>query len=208
MTRMRSIAFVCVLLASACGPRRLAAPPTGAGDLIVLLPDADGGAVGAASVSNRLGSEDLERERAATRVVSGGAPAPASIMDDAQVQAIFGDALSALPIPPQFFVLQFRFETDELTEESRALLPEVLKAIAGRPAPEVAVVGHTDTTGDARSNIALGMDRANAVRSLLIGVGLDPSLIEVESHGEADLLVRTPDETREPRNRRVEISVR
>jgi outer membrane protein OmpA-like peptidoglycan-associated protein len=208
MTRMRSLVFVCVVLASTCGPRRLAPPPSAAGDLIVLLPDTDGGAVGGASVSNGLGATDLDRERATTRVVSGRAPAPPSIMDEAELRAIFGDALSVLPMPPQFFVLQFRFESNELTGESRALLPEVLKAIGGRPAPEVAVVGHTDTTGDARSNVALGMDRANAVRSLLIGVGIDPSLIEVESHGEADLLVRTPDETREPRNRRVEITVR
>jgi outer membrane protein OmpA-like peptidoglycan-associated protein len=32
--------------------------------------------------------------------------------------------------------------------------------------------------------------------------------VEVTSHGEADLLVPTADETFEPRNRRVEISVR
>jgi outer membrane protein OmpA-like peptidoglycan-associated protein len=33
-------------------------------------------------------------------------------------------------------------------------------------------------------------------------------MIEVASHGEADLLVHTPDETPEPRNRRVDITVR
>jgi outer membrane protein OmpA-like peptidoglycan-associated protein len=33
-------------------------------------------------------------------------------------------------------------------------------------------------------------------------------MIEVRSHGERDLLVQTPDGAREPRNRRVEISVR
>ena len=38
--------------------------------------------------------------------------------------------------------------------------------------------------------------------------GLDASLMVVTSHGEADLLVPTPDETPEPRNRRVEIAVR
>ena len=54
----------------------------------------------------------------------------------------------------------------------------------------------------------LGLIRANTVRGLLVQVGLDPSTIEVRSHGESDLLVKTPDETPEPRNRRVEISVR
>jgi len=46
------------------------------------------------------------------------------------------------------------------------------------------------------------------VRRLLLTAGLDGSIVDATSHGEADLLVATPDETFEPRNRRVEISVR
>jgi outer membrane protein OmpA-like peptidoglycan-associated protein len=46
------------------------------------------------------------------------------------------------------------------------------------------------------------------VQTRLIEAGLDPATIEVTSHGEGDLLVRTADETPEPRNRRVEISVK
>ena len=38
--------------------------------------------------------------------------------------------------------------------------------------------------------------------------GLDASTMDVTSLGEADLLIKTPDETPEPRNRRVEIAVR
>jgi outer membrane protein OmpA-like peptidoglycan-associated protein len=42
----------------------------------------------------------------------------------------------------------FRFESDELTDESRALLPQILQAVKdSAPFPDVAVVGHTDTTG-------------------------------------------------------------
>jgi len=37
---------------------------------------------------------------------------------------------------------------------------------------------------------------------------VDPSLIDVSSHGESELRVRTADDVLEPRNRRVEISVR
>ena len=37
---------------------------------------------------------------------------------------------------------------------------------------------------------------------------LDRDLIEVRSHGETELLVPTPDNTDEPRNRRVEVKVR
>ena len=37
--------------------------------------------------------------------------------------------LSALPPPPQHFTCYFRFESDELTDESRALVPEILQAV-------------------------------------------------------------------------------
>jgi outer membrane protein OmpA-like peptidoglycan-associated protein len=52
------------------------------------------------------------------------------------------------------------------------------------------------------------MKRALTVRALLVEAGLDPALIEVSSLGESDLLVKTPDDTPEPRNRRVDITVR
>ena len=74
--------------------------------------------------------------------------------------------------------------------------------------PEVVVTGHTDTTGTPPSNHELGMKRATMVRALLADAGLDPTSVEVTSHGEAALLVRTPDDTYEPRNRRVEIPIR
>jgi outer membrane protein OmpA-like peptidoglycan-associated protein len=52
------------------------------------------------------------------------------------------------------------------------------------------------------------MKRASSVRDLLVKAGLNPSTIDVTSHGEGDPLVRTPDNRAEPRNRRVEITVR
>ena len=50
--------------------------------------------------------------------------------------------------------------------------------------------------------------RAERVRDLLIAEGLDPTLIEVDSHGENNPLIPTADEIAEPRNRRVEVTVR
>ena len=106
------------------------------------------------------------------------------------------------------FTLHFRFESDALTAESTALVPEVLKTVKGLAVPEVIVVGHTDTMGDPKANLALGRKRAKSVSDILVKAGLAPSTIEVTSHGEGDLLVKTPDNTAEPRNRRVEITVR
>ena len=89
-------------------------------------------------------------------------------MSEADAQLLFGETLSALPPAAQHFTLYFRFESDELTDESRALLPQILQAVKDRPFPDVAVVGHTDTTGTPAGNKELGLRRANAIRNRLV----------------------------------------
>ena len=193
----------------ACTKKHVApAPAPTAQTLVVLLPDSDTGTTGRAYLSNNAGSTDLNAPRDSVRASTGQAPTAVTTMSEEEVQRIFGDALSALPQPPVHFTLYFKFQSDELTDESRALLPEILATVKQHAIPEVLVVGHTDTTGAPRTNLELGMNRATAVYRLLIQVGFDPATIEIRSHGESDLLVKTPDETREPLNRRVEISVR
>jgi outer membrane protein OmpA-like peptidoglycan-associated protein len=203
-------ATMLAVVSAAC---RIGGPAPPGQSLVVLLPDPDDGTTGRAAVtslsaSNSSGGVDLTAPRDATRVATNRAPTPPAMMDQAEVQRIFGDTLSALPPASQHFNLYFLFDSDELTAESQALFPAILEAIRGRPAPDLAIVGHTDTMGSSDTNYQLGLRRAMAVRSLLVPAGFDPSFVEVASHGEADLLVPTRDETSEPRNRRVEITVR
>jgi outer membrane protein OmpA-like peptidoglycan-associated protein len=194
----------------ACTKKHVApapAPPPSQ-TLVVLLPDSDTGTTGRAYVSNTAGSTDLNAARDSVTASPGQPPPAVTTMSEEEVRRVFGDALSALPQPPVHFTLYFKFQSDELTDESRALLPEILATVKQHAIPEVLVVGHTDTMGAPRTNLDLAMNRATAVYRILIQVGFDPSTIEIRSHGESDPLVKTPDETPEPRNRRVEISVR
>jgi peptidoglycan-associated lipoprotein len=201
---------------SACAPKafRTPEPPPDprTATLVMLLPDPDGGATGRATVSSKgtpkPASVELASARESTLVGLKGSPAKVTTLSDEEVQKQFGSLLSALPPAPQHFILYFRFESDELTDESRALVPDILRAVKERPVPEVVATGHTDTTGTPASNFELGMKRATMVRALLADAGLDPASVEVTSHGEAAPLVRTPDDTYEPRNRRVEITIR
>jgi outer membrane protein OmpA-like peptidoglycan-associated protein len=194
--------------AAGCGPRRVETPGRSAGpDLIVLLPEPDG-QTGRATVSQGTTSVDLSNARDSTIVGVNSPPTKVRTMSESEVKRLFGEVLAAMPPPPQHFTLFFRFESDELTDESKALVPDVLRAMKDRPFPEVVVVGHTDTTGTPANNRALGMKRGLSVRSLLVEAGLAESSVEVASHGEAVLLVKTPDETYEARNRRVEVTIR
>ena len=214
MSRARLLALhslVAAVAAAGCGAKRQPAitpisfaPPA----LIALLPDPGTNHTGRARVFNEFGSTDLATPRAATRATADAAPAAVTTLSDADVARYFGDALRALPPAPRHFTLQFRFESDTLTAESAALVPEILTAVKALSVPEVVIVGHTDTMGDRKANLALGLKRANTVRGILTTAGLAGSTIEVTSHGEADLRVRTRNNTPEPRNRRVEITVR
>jgi hypothetical protein len=175
---------------------------------VVLLPDPETGTTGRIHVSNGLGAVDMSTARTATLVTGDGRPGPITTMTESEITRVFGAALAALPPAPRHFTLQFRFESDALTTESAALVPEILQTVKATPVPEVVVVGHTDTMGDKKANVALGLKRANSVKDILTTAGLALATIEVTSHGEGDLLIKTRDNTPEPRNRRVEITVR
>jgi outer membrane protein OmpA-like peptidoglycan-associated protein len=211
MWRARPLAVLgafAVALAAGCGPKRIAQPTRPPPTLIALLPDPESGTTGRARVSNEFGSVNLSAPRAATSVTADGAPGAVSAVSEADVARLFGDALAALPPPPRHFTLYFRFESDALTDQSTAQLPAILTAVRDLAVPEVLVIGHTDTMGDPKANVALGLKRAISVRGILVEAGLAASTVEVTSHGEADLLVKTSNNTPEPRNRRVEITVR
>ncbi len=177
-------------------------------DLIVLMPDPGSGTVGRATVSNPKGRVDLAAAGDSTGVAPNQAPIAVASMSDEDVRRMFGKALAALPPPPQSFTLFFRFDSEELTDDSRKVVQDVLRSVKRRPFPDVVVLGHTDTTGARARNLELGLKRANMVRALLEKTGLDRAAIDVVSHGERELLVPTADEAFEPRNRRVEILVR
>jgi len=176
--------------------------------IVVLLPE-KGNTSAAVKVTNQRGSQVLRVPYQATEIAGPNKPVGTPVrLDQATVKRLFGEALSAMPPAPVRFLLYFESDSTELTAESRALLPEILAAIAKRQPAAVGVVGHTDTTGPADRNYQLALQRAEAVAALLTSLGVAPASLDTDSHGEADLLVRTGDEVPEPRNRRVEVTVR
>jgi adhesin transport system outer membrane protein len=170
---------------------------------VVLLPDEDG-AVGQVELHGK-GSRVVAQPGAATGF---DASRRSVALDRPDIEQRFGPALHALPERPKHFVLYFRSDTTDLLPESRKLLPEALAEAQRRPAAEIAVVGHTDREAQADYNARLALRRARAIRDQLVALGARPEMIEVASHGEANPLVPTADGVREPRNRRVEITIR
>jgi len=176
--------------------------------LVVLLPE-DGKVSGEVTVENAHGSRVLNQSWQAAEIRGADArPATPVMMDESAVQRIFGEVLSAMPLPAVHYILFFRLDSAELLPESQFLLPEILKDVNARKPAELSVVGHTDTMGSAEYNYRLGLLRARSVPDLLLSLGAAPAIIETLSRGEADLLVKTGDRTPEPRNRRAEVTMR
>ena len=127
---------------------------------------------------------------------------------ETEVKAKFGAALAAQPARPRSFILYFEGGSETLTAVSAAELTTIKREIAERPASEVMVIGHTDTVGSTDANDKLSQTRAAAVREILVAAGVPAQKIETAGRGERELLVKSDDEVAEPKNRRVEISVR
>lgn len=175
-------------------------------DLYVLMPGPDG-KTGALTVESGGKQAVLDQPYAAARVKASGQVEPGTVTEQEARQA-FGAALTAQPGRPASFILYFLENRDELTPDSKQTLGSALDEIARRPAPEIVVIGHTDRVGPVPYNDTLSLRRAERVRDELVKVGIAADRIRVEGRGEREPLVPTPDEVAEPRNRRVEISVR
>lgn len=191
-----------IILAIAAAAILMQAAPA---DRVVLLPGPDG-QVGAVTVKTAGGERLLDQAYAGAAVDRRGGIETVS-EDAASVRERYGAALGAQPMRPVSFMLNFTSATDELTPESRPLLDQVIAEVSRRAAAEIVVIGHTDRVGTEADNDALALKRAETVRSALLAAGVS-ARIDVAGRGEREPLVATADGVDEPRNRRVEISVR
>ncbi len=210
--RLRVLAgLATALLACACAaPPAPAAPPppppAGPRSYVVLERNADG-TTGAVVVQGSRGTTVIDRAGQAATL--DGVPMPGAFaMTPERVEREFEAAIAARPRAAEVFRLYFETGRAMLTPASERLVGDILAEIASRPGVDVSIIGHTDTEGDEAMNERLGMERARWVEALLRRRGLATTDVTVASHGERNLLVRTPDNASEARNRRVEVIVR
>ena len=96
----------------------------------------------------------------------------------------------------------------ELTPQAAQVLTVLGKALKSPEltASRFRIEGHTDTVGAADLNKSLSEMRARAVIEFLVGnFGIDRARLEAVGKGASELAVATPDQTPEPRNRRVHV---
>ncbi|SVB80431.1 uncharacterized protein METZ01_LOCUS233285, partial [marine metagenome] len=102
-------------------------------------------------------------------------------------------------------IIYFDFDKYNLTDVSSNSIKKFIEEYKNK-IDTFLVVGHTDTKGTKEYNLELSLKRAEAVKTILIRLGISSEKIKILGEGEGKLLIQTKDETKHPANRRAEIS--
>jgi chemotaxis protein MotB len=104
----------------------------------------------------------------------------------------------------------FPLGTTKLQPKAQALLGEIAKSLEAMP-NKISVRGHTDSVGfankEGKNNWSLSADRAETTRSALEKNGIKPERF-VQIEGVADTAPFNPNDPKDPRNRRISITVK
>jgi K(+)-stimulated pyrophosphate-energized sodium pump len=103
--------------------------------------------------------------------------------------------------------LTFETGKSSLKPESAEQLKNIAEILKSFPAVNVKVGGYTDNTGDANDNLKLSGDRAAAVKSELIKLGINDARLESEGYGVEHPIASNDTEEGRAANRRTSVRV-
>jgi outer membrane protein OmpA-like peptidoglycan-associated protein len=191
---MRKIASLAALAALAVGPAFAQSNPSAAQLISSLTP------TGTVSTTTR-GIRPL--------APGGNGPTMAPMASMASMSSPFAKSAPApAPAPSANLDIEFQTGSAALTPAAVAELNQLGEALTSKTltAYNFQIIGHTDTVGAPDTNKSLSVQRAAAVAKYLETQFKVPGTrLQAEGVGESDLLVPTPPQTPELRNRRVEI---
>jgi len=102
-------------------------------------------------------------------------------------------------------VVYFDYDASTIKAEYQDIVSAYARYLTGNPVAKVRLEGHTDERGSREYNVALGENRANAVKAALTAAGVAPAQISVISYGKERPAVEGHDEAAWSKNRRVQI---
>lgn len=101
-------------------------------------------------------------------------------------------------------VVYFDFDSAVVRPEFNAGIDAQAQFLNADRSRRVKLEGHTDERGGSEYNLALGQQRAEAIRRSLTVLGVNASQIEAVSYGKEKLAMPGADEASHAKNRRVE----
>ncbi|HEX9647925.1 MAG TPA: OmpA family protein [Alphaproteobacteria bacterium] len=107
---------------------------------------------------------------------------------------------------PRFYTLFFDWDKSDINDVAQLVIDAIVADWTGLP-DSLQLVGHADRSGPVDYNQKLSERRVASVAQVLIGQGIEAERVSGYGLGETDPLVPTPDGVREPRNRRVVVTL-
>ena len=103
--------------------------------------------------------------------------------------------------------IRFKKGTDELIEESKVVLDEILQTLKLLPNLKVEIRGYTDSDGSKSANLILSQKRANSVKKYLVEHGIKAENLIAKGFGEENPIVENNSKENKQINRRVEFKI-
>jgi outer membrane protein OmpA-like peptidoglycan-associated protein len=117
-----------------------------------------------------------------------------------------------MPQPAVAFTLYFPEGSTDVDPASLATLKQVFAEVRRRKVAEIVITGHTDTVGSDAANDELSKQRADAIKHelapILAAQDISLDAVTTVGRGKRELADPEPDNTPDPKNRRVEMTVR
>jgi outer membrane protein OmpA-like peptidoglycan-associated protein len=98
----------------------------------------------------------------------------------------------------------FEVNKANIAGESMGTINEIVKLLNEHPDLKFSIEGHTDSDGDESFNQKLSEDRAAAVKTMLVELGIDQSCLETKGWGESKPISGNSTPEEKANNRRVE----
>ncbi len=117
-------------------------------------------------------------------------------------------APAATPAPAPKLVLEdvnFDFDKATLRPQAKEKLDEMATSLKAWGDVKVEVAGHTDSVGTKAYNEQLSLQRAEAVRTYMVGAGLPADQFVVKGYGESQPVATNETKEGRAQNRRVEL---
>jgi OOP family OmpA-OmpF porin len=112
------------------------------------------------------------------------------------------------PVAQREFIIYFDWDSARITPEGMRIVDQVAADARNNVSTRLVLVGHADLSGPASYNLRLSLRRADAVRAALAQRGVPTERTSVTALGDTEPAVPTARGVREPRNRRVVITIR
>ena len=131
---------------------------------------------------------------------------PDSILSSLKYKTVMVGDL-CIPIYYRKLIIHFQKSSFDLNPDDSQAIESISTLLQSYKNFDILIEGHTDNEGDAQYNVNLSLDRANAIKNILVSLGIPALAIKTIGHGDRYPVEPNTTEMGRMQNRRVELTV-